>query len=209
MANAPDDKDPFNLDLFIKLMKMTTATEDTMALVAIRKANAHLAKVGGDWDRLLRGKVRIVADPFAGTDSMQLRTPPSYAPARPPAPPPRPASGYTRMQKPPQWPPSATPHPQPQPAPAAKPTTPSYPINSTFTNKFSGYCYCCGLFQGANKGWIFEPQKFNAFASVHNTGQSNKKWAVVCTSCNRDPKVRVANKKAREIMPTTSNVLDI
>lgn len=66
MAGSPDD-----LSLLIKLLNMTTVSEDNMCLVAIRKANRELQKFkkpdgsGGTWEDLLRGRVTVVADPFA------------------------------------------------------------------------------------------------------------------------------------------------
>lgn len=60
----------------IKLMKMTTSSNDAEALVAMRKANALLKEsFGGDWEALLRQKVTIINDPFEG---MQAPPPKSY-----------------------------------------------------------------------------------------------------------------------------------
>lgn len=56
-----------NLDLLIKLLKMMASSNDGEALMAARKATQQIEKVGGDWDALLRGKVTIIADPFAGS----------------------------------------------------------------------------------------------------------------------------------------------
>lgn len=56
--------DPPNLELLIKLMKMTTSATDGEALNAIRAANVALKKSGGDWEVLLRGKLAPI-DPFA------------------------------------------------------------------------------------------------------------------------------------------------
>ena len=67
-------KQPPNLDLLIKLMKMTTSATDGEALAAIRFANQLLSKLGGDWEDLLRGKLATI-DPFAS-----LPEPPKAAP---------------------------------------------------------------------------------------------------------------------------------
>lgn len=53
------------LSMLIKLLQMTTSDNDSEALVAIRKANSLVRNhFGGDWDSLLRAKVKIIADPF-------------------------------------------------------------------------------------------------------------------------------------------------
>lgn len=75
-------KDEHSIVLLIKMMKMTAA-EDNVALVAIRKANAVLAKEGWDWEKLLKGKVTIIGDPFAN-----LSTRATAAAMKPSAPPP-------------------------------------------------------------------------------------------------------------------------
>lgn len=77
-----------SLDRLIKLLKMTTATVDGESLAAIRMANRELAKLGGDWEALLRGKVTIMQDPF---QSIPSAPPPRDTPRRAPPPaPPRP-----------------------------------------------------------------------------------------------------------------------
>lgn len=67
--------DPPNLGLLIKLMKLTTSTNDAEALAALRKANEQLAKFGGDWERTLRGKITVIGDPFEGASAP---TPPAH-----------------------------------------------------------------------------------------------------------------------------------
>lgn len=52
--------------LLVKLLKMTTSSNDGEALVAVRKANQLLAEAGWDWDRVMAGKITVVGDPFAG-----------------------------------------------------------------------------------------------------------------------------------------------
>jgi hypothetical protein len=63
--NASAKSDPPNLGLLIKLMKLTASTNDAEALLAIRKANEQLQKFGGDWERLLQGRVTVIGDPFS------------------------------------------------------------------------------------------------------------------------------------------------
>jgi type IV secretory pathway VirB10-like protein len=83
-----------NLDLFIKIMAMTTSDNDNIALTAMRRANAMLAREGKGWDEVLRGaiKITIVEDPFKNMSVPQqptMRQPPStpaYAPQTPPRP---------------------------------------------------------------------------------------------------------------------------
>ena len=64
MAQPASD---LNLDLLIKMMGMTQSDNDNQALVALRKANSFVSKIDGGWDSLLRGKVTVIADPFAAT----------------------------------------------------------------------------------------------------------------------------------------------
>ena len=52
-------------ELLRKLLKMTTSDNDNTALVAIRKANQLMTASGWDWDKLLNGKIKVVANPFA------------------------------------------------------------------------------------------------------------------------------------------------
>lgn len=76
-----------NLDLLIKLLKMTTSSNDAEALLFVRKANDKLKEIGWDWDRLLRGKITIIADPFDSVPVPQKKQEDSYRPqAAPPAP---------------------------------------------------------------------------------------------------------------------------
>jgi hypothetical protein len=95
-----------NLEQLIKLLKLTTSSNDHEALSASRKANLQLEKFGGDWDTLLRGKVTVLADPFASFAG----EPPIAKPVdisivkRPPAAPPRPAP-YPPPPPPPPSPP--------------------------------------------------------------------------------------------------------
>lgn len=115
MTTSPSDLDGQPLELLIKLMRMTQA-EDNIALVAIKKANSHLLKMGTDWESILRGKVKIIADPFASINipasAMNLNRNQSYTPppprhpqppirpiySAPPTPPPRRPTSSTSQQ---------------------------------------------------------------------------------------------------------------
>lgn len=99
--------DTLNLEKLIKLMKMTTSTQDGEALTAIRMANGWLLRNGHDWETVLRGKITIIEDPFNAVNAPDPRRTDDdpYARRRRAAPPP-----------PPQ--PQAKPQPQrPQAAP--------------------------------------------------------------------------------------------
>lgn len=65
-----------HLDLLIKLLKLTASPQDNEALAAARKANAILTLAEWDWERLLRGKVTIIGDPFGS-----VVAPPAQQPA--------------------------------------------------------------------------------------------------------------------------------
>lgn len=66
---APSDAPLPKQELLLKMLNMTTADNDGQALVAIRKANALLASAGWTWEKLLLGKIVVVADPFANIKS--------------------------------------------------------------------------------------------------------------------------------------------
>lgn len=97
----------------IKLLAMTTSTNDAEALAFMRKANALLAAAGWDWEKLIRGKIRVLEDPFKSI----AEPPPAPPPAR--TPPPRQPQPQTRPQPRP-W----TAHPMPRPKSRPK-TAPS------------------------------------------------------------------------------------
>lgn len=113
------------LDLFIKMMKMTDA-EDSMSLVAIRKANAMLRENGWDWDKLLRGKVKIIANPFAsGAPNIPpIQTRKADAPKPPPPPPVNPWPNGQRPQPKPRAPQQPYSKPFTPPPPAVAPAGP-------------------------------------------------------------------------------------
>jgi hypothetical protein len=76
-----------NLGLLIKLMKLTSSSNDSEALLAVRKANEQLVKFGGDWEKLLLGKVTVIGDPFESVAPPKQQ--PRYTNAAPPPPTPR------------------------------------------------------------------------------------------------------------------------
>ena len=97
MDNSSHDKtegskEP-SLTMLIKLLKMTTSSNDNEAMVAMRKANLELSKFGGDWEPLLRGKVTVIGDPFAVTPVPEARRAPD-AYRSPPQQAPRPSQPY-------------------------------------------------------------------------------------------------------------------
>lgn len=72
-------------DKLLKLLRMTTSPNDGEALTAIRIATKLLDEAGWTWDKLIAGKITVVADPFAN-----LGMPPAPAPVQRSAPPPPP-----------------------------------------------------------------------------------------------------------------------
>jgi hypothetical protein len=79
------------LDRLIKLMRLTTSPHDHEALAAMRLANGWLRRNNTDWEGVLRGKVTIVEDPFAGLAQPAAPTQ-SAAPRPVPRPPVRPTN---------------------------------------------------------------------------------------------------------------------
>jgi hypothetical protein len=145
MTSPPPDLDKQPLELLIKIMRMTEA-EDNIALTAIRRANSHLKKMGTDWEALLRGKVKIIADPFASINIPASAMNPNRNQDYTPAPPRRPAP-----QAPPRpQPRPAAPSPRPQPRPAsplrqalADPGPGNGTLERIIVNKFDGTCIKC------------------------------------------------------------------
>lgn len=94
------------LTLLLKLLGMTGSDNDAEALGFIRKANEHLARMGWTWDTLLRGKVTVLADPFAAAPQVAPLRPDyqrpstSWAPPQPAAPQP----SYATYSPPPYTP---------------------------------------------------------------------------------------------------------
>jgi hypothetical protein len=98
------------LDLFIKIMKMTSADNPNQVLVAIGKANEMLKTEGWDWDRLLRAKIKVIQAPSFGSAGIapqaKKATTKAYSPP-PPPPPPKPAPNV--------WPGGVKPQPKVRP----------------------------------------------------------------------------------------------
>ncbi len=88
--------DPPNLDTIIKILKMTTSDNDPTALMAIRKANSQLASWGWDWEAMLKGKIKIMPDPFA---SIPMPTQSSGGYSRPAAAPPPPPKQFDNAKE--------------------------------------------------------------------------------------------------------------
>lgn len=68
-------------ELLVKLLMMTTSSNDGEALTAIRKANELLKTQGWDWVKLIAGKITIVEDPFKDLAMPEVRQ--SYSPPPP------------------------------------------------------------------------------------------------------------------------------
>lgn len=165
-----------------KLLNMTTSSNDGEVLNAIRMVNRTLTKNGWDWDRLLAGKIRIVADPWKGmappppkqnfAANAAAATPPRRAP-RPQSPPPPPPPPRVWLDKNGvAWSTERDRDLSNMRIDAAK-RVPQPTIASTVSNKFADHCYCCGTYVNAGAGWIFHPN-----------GTSGK-WQVTCDPCNK------------------------
>lgn len=125
--------------LLLKLLKMTTSSNDAEALVAIRKVNELLTSSGWDWDKFVAGKIRIVENPFKnlGTPPRREGVSGGFAPP-PPPPPPRTAPLQGRN------------------------------VRSLGVNKFADHCYCCGIEVMALAGGFFKPVDYNLNARPAN-----------------------------------------
>lgn len=90
-------------ELLIKLLSLTASDNDAEALSALRKATKILNDSGWTWERLIHGKITVIADPFAS-----LATPPTperqNAPPAPPRPMPAAPRPYTYTQPRQTWP---------------------------------------------------------------------------------------------------------
>lgn len=142
-------------ELLLKLLKMTTSSNDGECLTAIRKANALLTSSAWDWDMLIHAKIRIIEDPFKN-----LGTPATRGQSA--------NNGQAQYNTPKQPPGGSTP---PQPAK----TKQSWPLGIN-PNRFIGWCYCCGVEVPTNAGVIFKPYQYHSKASDD--------WKVACTGCN-------------------------
>ena len=177
-------------ELLIKLLKMSTSPNDGEALIAVRKANELLKSAGWDWEKLVNGKIKVIADPFAKVDTPMNRS--IHNPPQPPRPAPRPT------------PPPSPAAPQ-APRPTPPPPRPRVPlINSTAPNKYKGWCYCCGVAVLEQQGFIFDPYKHNSSA--------NSKWQIACKGCNSHPHPsigRTAATRQRPLGNVTPSLNDI
>jgi hypothetical protein len=176
---SSDPNEPPRQDILIKLLKMTTSSNDGEALTAIRKANAVLNAGGWDWDKLFARKIVIVEDPFSKIQTPPQQHVPQPRPRQPPPPPPQ--------HKAQPWP--AAP-PPPKPKPAAPKTPYSYK-----ENMYAGWCYCCGDTVPVKAGFAFKPYDHNAKAP--------DKFVTICTSCNNG-RVSVMRSSAPRQKPLSS-----
>lgn len=140
--------------LLLKLLKMTTSSNDGEALTAIRKVNSLLTDNGWDWDRFVAGKIKIVANPFVGLGTPTRPAPRTEAP------------GFTP--------------PSPPPPPPPKARYSGQKVRAAGINKFADNCYCCGIEVMAQMGGFFNPQDYNLNARSSNP---RSKFSVVCKSC--------------------------
>lgn len=167
---ASFDKDPPNLGLLIKCLKMTQAENDGQALNAMRAANKQLAKFGGDWEALITGKVKIIGDPFANLHAPEHRAkaPPRPVPTPPPPLDPDPFKGYQNYQR--NYQRTPRPSPSPQPPPYAQKT-----VQKTIVNKYDQTCVKCGntvpAGHGLAKGWGTSSASKLEWKTEHDVGQ--------------------------------------
>jgi hypothetical protein len=183
-------------ELLIKLLKMTTSSNDGEAVIAVRKANDLLKSAGWDWEKLIHGKIKVIEDPFksvevpintatAGLRPKPPQRPQPMPPAQPAAAKPWPqAYGNPGNQAPPLKPYTPTPKP-------AKPARPV--IGSNKSNIYAGWCYCCGDAVLQQGGFIFDPADHN--------GRARSKWMIACKSCNSSTYVNVGPSAAPRQRP--------
>lgn len=141
------------LDTLIKVLLMTTSDNNSEALAAVRRANVMLRNASTDWEKLLRGKVTVVADPFA-----DIAAPQSTSSSHRPTVPQRPQ--YVE--------------PEDRPAPPAyyiktptRPMNPATPRAPTYspqvarrnnTNNYAGRCFNCNVGVAAGYGALRDIQ---------------------------------------------------
>lgn len=171
------------LSRLIKFMGMTGSASDGEALAAVRMANKELATLNKTWNDLLRGKITIIADPFAGHTPVPRPSKPPTAPPRA-SPPPRPQPAPPPRRPKPFTPQPHTPPPPPRPAQRAGQS-----------NKFAGRCIVCMCSVSAGDGFI-EPRESDAgwklfCAAHHKVFQSSpapKAGPTMPKSASRDAK---------------------
>lgn len=149
MAN---DRSTRTLDLLIKFLGMTGSSHDGEALAAMRKAAEYAVQLGG-WEALLRGKVKVIEDPFS-----KVAAPP------PPSGPRAATNSPPRRGPPPPHPPWAS----PWGGTAGTASPPPKPPRASHPNLYAGHCWTCGILVGEKKG----------LRRLHKG-----KWIVFCTPC--------------------------
>lgn len=210
---SDDDQLP-RQERLIKLMGMSTSTNDGEALNALRMATKLLNEAGWDWRRLIEGKIKVIADPFASVPRPQNNVsdygekssapPPPRRPAAAPPPPPPPAwqnatvwSHKTPIHS--HWNPDLKVwQPRPYVAPAAPVNTwganipgANQPTKHNFgigKNKYGGPCYCCGTDTPPQMGMWFKPGAHNPSALMKNF--------VICDVCDANPKTKIPDRAA-------------
>lgn len=81
MTAKPPWEDDLNIQMLIKLLRMTESTHDGESLTAIRMANSMLNRHNANWDDVMRSKVPMVdADPFAKAPVVGPSTPRNTGP---------------------------------------------------------------------------------------------------------------------------------
>lgn len=161
------------LDTLIKVLLMTTSSQDGEALAAMRRANILLRNANTDWDKLLRGKVTVVADPFA--DIAAPDTKERFSSSKPTVP------QKPQVPDPPTY--TAYPKTATRPmGPAATPRAPSYSPQAARrnnTNSFAGHCYNCNDAVAAGYGALRDIMgKTHVFCEDCNFGVSNGRLSI-------------------------------
>jgi hypothetical protein len=184
------------LDTLIKVLLMTTSDNNSEALAAMRRAN-HLLKIANvDWEKLLKSKVTVVADPFA--DIAPPTTTNSYArPTVPPRPqhsdpedyPSRPApASYTKQQ-----------------ATSPPPRAPSYSPQAARrnnTNNFPGQCFNCDITVRAGYGALRDVRsKTHVFCEDCNYALSSGHLSISTVLNNNATIQRKKNQAATSYPP--------
>lgn len=184
-----------NLDLLIKLLRMTTRDSrgewpmENIMVTALKRANEQLEKFDTNWEDLLRSRVTVVADPFGSSSE----PPPPQVnsdttiPPRPVTPPRQPKPRTKQPQQ------TSSQRPAAQPKPFAQ-TNGAAPSNQTNRpNKFKALCHKCGCSLAAGAGLMDDKSPI--------TGN----WRVMCQPgmCNTSAKPKGAARK------DPNNLMDI
>lgn len=169
-------------ELLIKLMGLTASSNDGEALTALRKATSLLVSAGWDWDKLIRGKITVVEDPFKnlGDPTPRVERAADWTPG-------------------PAQPVRSTPQ---RPAPPPPPPQPVTAIKGVSVNRFPGYCWCCGQETLAGQGFIFKP-------STHNPRATISTFQVICSKCEPQGKLCTPGPALVQRKPRTKSVGDL